>query len=164
MKHYKSECDKLIQYNPDTKVYKLRNTIKTDNKVISEEDFKLLNVNKIKRAEFSRLMNIYFKNVKHDWIYEGVKYRKIDNFEENGFSLSDNYKIGTEVPFHEIGKHYYEKNLVLVYHWGRVYYHTVQYNGDGVGQLVCPYTHSYVRWAKLKHCSPIFNTVTKKII
>jgi len=164
MKYYKTDCDKYIKFNPETNVYRLGNTILEKYRVIPVDEFESYNTTEIKNAEYSRLMNIYFSNVKHEWEFEGVKHRKLDNFEENGISLSANYQIGKDVPFHQIGIYNYQKKLILVYHWGKVYYHTVQYNGDGVGQLICPYTHEYVRWAKLKHCSPIFNTVTKKIV
>lgn len=163
MKFYKAD-DKLIQFNPETKVYKLRNTITTDDKRIAEDDFKSLNAKEIKRNEFSRLMNLYFKNIKHEWVYEHSHFKKIDNFEDNNHSFSSNYNLGKDVPYHKIeGKEYYG-NLVLVYHWGRVYYHTISYGGYPQGQLICPKTHSIVRWARLKNCSPIMNINTKKII
>lgn len=109
-------------------------------------------------------MNIFFKNVKHEWTFNGVNYKKIDNFEALGYSLSDNYSLGKDVPFHIIEDKKYFGNLILVYHWGKVYYHTISYNGYAQGQLICPRTFELVRWAQLKHCSPIFNTITKKII
>lgn len=162
MRYYKTNCGKLIQFNIETKVYKLRNTIQTTDKRISVEDFKNFNSIEIKKDEFSRLMNIYFKNVKHEWIHDGVKYRKIDNFEGKGILLSDNYKIGKDVPYHHISK--YEKNYIIVYHWGKVYYHTISYNGYAQGQLIDIKTNKTVRWARLKNCAPIFDTVKKQIV
>lgn len=52
---------------------------------------------------------------------------------------------------------------VIVYHWGKVYYHTISYNGYDSGQLICPKTLSMVRWAKLKNCSPIMDITSNKI-
>ena len=53
------ENNDLIQFNPETKVYKKRNTIETTDKRIDAEDFNKLNTREIKKDEFSRLMNIY---------------------------------------------------------------------------------------------------------
>lgn len=150
-------------FNPETNVYRLRNTINADEVILSVEDFNKLQVKSIKKDEFSRLMNIYFKDVKHEWEYEQTKFKKIDNFESSGSLLSTNYVLGKDVPFHNFpDKHM--NNLILVYHWGKVYYHTISYNGYAQGQLIDPYTMQYVRWAQLKHCSPIFNINTKQII
>lgn len=162
MKYYSSDCGKYIKFNPETKVYRLGNTTLEKYRVVPIDEFNSLKTTEIKNSEYSRLMNIYFKYVQHEWEFEGVKYRKLENFEKKEYLLSANYNIGKDVPLHDLGN--YKNNLILVYHWGKVYYHTIQYNGEGVGQLLCPYTLNYVRWAKLKNCAPIFNTVTKKIV
>ena len=163
MKYYKTADIFLIKYNPETKVYKLMNTIEKIDTRISLDGFKLLNPKEIKRDEFSRLMKIFFKSVKHKWTFEHSHFKKLDNFEEKGYNLSANYTLGKDIPYHTIeGKEYFG-NLILVYHWGKVYYHTISYNGYPQGQLICPKTFSLVRWARLKNCSPIFNIDTKKI-
>ncbi|MCK9447207.1 hypothetical protein M0Q50_10175 [bacterium] len=162
MKYFKSEDDKLIQYNIETNVYKIRNTIKKG-QVLTQEDFEKLSTKQIKKDEFSRLMNIYFKNVKHEWKYEYSDFRKMDNFEEDNYSLSKNYTLGRDIPYHIIPGMEWIGKVLLVYHWGNIYYHTISYNGYQQGQLIHPTTHELVRWAKLKHCSPVFNIGTKKI-
>ena len=64
MKHYISEDQNiLIQFNPETGVYKQRNHSSKELKHFTEKEFKSLNPKQIKRQEFSRLMNIHFKNV-----------------------------------------------------------------------------------------------------
>ena len=86
--------------------------------------------------------------------------------------LSDNYKLGKEIPYHDLNKnggdyyyyYYYLKNMVLVYHWGRIYYHTVSYNGYVQGQLVTTDDkHNFVRWARLRNCAPIFCVDDKRV-
>ena len=162
MKYYKND-ERLIQFNPETGIYKVRNTISknVEDKVLPLEVFNLLDKTQIKKDEFCRLMNIYFKNIKHSWEYDHSFFRKLDNFEESGSNLSSNYNLGKDVPYHEIGR--YDK-YILVYHWGRVYYHTISYNGYKQGQLIDPKTMQIVRWAQLKNCAPIFNEGTKKIV
>ncbi len=68
------------------------------------------------------------------------------------------------MPYHNLKEVPYNKNLVLVYHQGKVYYHTISYNGDRSGQLICPYTFEYVKWCRLKTCAPIFDIEAKKIV
>lgn len=159
MQYFKTE-NKLIQYNPETKVYKQMNNIKKIDTRISHNDFLLLNAIQIKKQEYCRLMNIFFKNIKHEWKFEHSYFRKLDNFESDNQELSKNYIIGVDVPLHSVGKH---NHLILVYHWGRVYYHTISYGGYTQGQLIDIKTGNIVSWCKLKHCSPIFNIGIKEI-
>lgn len=162
MRYYKTEDEKLIQFNPETKVYKLRNTIeKVDSRISPDELPK--DMKEIKKNEFSRLMNEFFKSVKHSWVHDGCKFRKLDNFESDGIFLTKNYVLGKDIPYHEISEMKWIGKVVLVYHWGKVYYHTISYNGYKQGQLIDPYTKEFVRWAQLKHCAPIFNEDTKTI-
>lgn len=156
MKYYITDDNKLIHFNPETKVYKVMNTISRDDKRISPEN---LSLHEIDKNKFSRLMNEFFKSVKHQWVYKSVRFRKLDNFDTNGYLLSKNYVLGKDVPYHDssFGK------VILVYHWGKVYYHTVSYNGYKQGQLIDINTNKIVRWAQLKHCAPIFNEDTKTI-
>ena len=164
MKYFKTS-DFLIQFNPETSVYKIRNTISTDvnDKVISEEKFNSLSPTQIKKTEFCRLMNIFFKNVKHEWVYNHTHFKKLDNFEESEFSLSSNYIIGKDIPIHLVGTGTYKQRCILVYHWGRVYYHTISYGGYKQGHLIDLNTFDFVQWARLKNCSPIYNENTKII-
>ena len=145
MKYLKTECNKLIQYNQETNIYKIRNTIDHIDTRLTEQDILNLKYSFIKKQEFSRLMNLFFKNIKDEWKFDYSTYKKLDNFD------STNYILG--------GKN----NVILVYHWGKVYYHTISYNGYKQGQLICTKTFKLVRWANLKHCAPIMNISTKKI-
>lgn len=164
MKHYISEDQNiLIQFNPETGVYKQRNHSSKELKHFTEKEFKSLNPKQIKRQEFSRLMNIHFKNVKHSWKYDHSHFRKLPNFESSDYNLIINYNL-KDIPKHRIEGKEYLGELLLVYHWGKVYYFTLSYNGYAQGQLICPTTHQLVRWARARHCAPIFNEGTKKIM
>ena len=107
-------------------------------------------------------MNVFFKDVKHHWEFGGTKFRKMPNFESNGYRLSTNYDLGKDVPYHKIESMPYMGNVILVYHWGRIYYHSISYNGYAQGQLINPKTFELVRWAQLKHCAPVFNKKKKR--
>lgn len=169
MKYFKSECGKLIQYNHETNVYKTRNVIERIDTRLTEEEVLNLNCTVVKKQEFSRLMNVFYKNVKHEWKFDYSTYRKLDNFEDENSCLSSNYILGgkkgnhNSVPYHVIEGKEHLVHVVLVYHWGKVYYHTVSYNVYEQGQLICTKTFNLVRWAKLKHCAPIMNTNSKRI-
>lgn len=152
MKYYKTDCGKLIKFNEQTSKYRVTSSPR---EFILQEDFILLNTKEIKLNEFSRLMNEHYSIVKDNWIYNGIKYQNLDTFG------SSKYFIGVDVPFHTIP---HNNHVVLVYHWGKVYYHTVSYNGDRNGQLFDIQTGQYVRWANIKNCSPILNMDTQQII
>lgn len=158
MLYYHTACGLLIQYNKETDVYKRRNRIDADDPRISNELFDTYDKTLIKRQEFSRLMNIWYANVDHRWKHDHSWFRKLPNFESTDCS----YTLGKSVPMH-IFENQYPPKLILVYHWGKVYYHTISYNGEDVGLLICPYTMNAVRWAKLKHCAPIFDEGKNKI-
>lgn len=159
MKYYKTE-DKLIQFNPSTNVYRLRNTIAKGNKCISEEEFDLLDVVRIKKNKFCELMNIFFRDIKHEWQYDHSYFKKLDNFDRNGNSYGFSW---AEVPNHKIDGYHFT-NLKLVYHWGRVYY--MIYGGGYApkGQLVDTNKLQIVQWIDIKNVAPIFNIGTKKIV
>ena len=165
--YYKTDCKKLIQYNENTDTFSIRNETKKVDKRISINEFRLLNTTIIKSQEFCRLMNIHFNSIKDSWMFDGTEYQSLDNFEYKDYNLSDNYNLGKEVPFHEIPSRYnpdHKRNMILVYHWGKVYYHDISYNGEMTGSLYDTKTLKSVQWCKLKHCAPIFNKLTKKIM
>ncbi len=129
--------------------------------IITDDEFNQLEKKSIKTQEFSRLMNLFFKNVTNvTWVYSDVRYKKLPNFESNEYDLITNYDY-KDLPRHDCGVY---GNCILVYHWGRVYYFTISYNGYKQGQLLDVRTKSFVRWAQAKHCSPIKNLDTKKIM
>lgn len=168
MKHiYKSECGKIIVHYVESGYYVQKNTTET-NKVISKEDFDKLVVSKVKKNNYYRMMNEYFKNIHDEWTYNGHDFVSKDNFKFENGNYSANYTLGKDIPFHNLNKpgedFYYLKNLIAVYHQGKVYYHTISYNGYDQGQLIDPKTHKFVGWCKLKHCAPIFDKTLKKII
>lgn len=161
IRHYLMKNGDLVQHNEATNVYKKRNNIEHIDTRLTVEFFKDNVDRQIKRTEFSRLMNIFFKNVKHTWRFENTDYEKAENFESSDFSLSVNHDL-TKMPKHGDGSEWDKK--ILVYHWGRVYYHTISYNGYKSGQLMDIKTGQYVRWAQLKHCAPVRNVNTKKLV
>lgn len=155
MKYYQAD-KKLIHYNPESEVYKIRNVINEQaNKFLSLEEFKKLKSKEIKKDEFSRLMNIFYKSVKEEWIHNYTRYKNLDNYETDKDGCCTNYDFN-KLPKHNPEGSFY-KNLILVYHWGKIYYFNWSYGGYPQGQLMEPNTLEWVRWAKPKHCSPIFN-------
>ncbi len=162
MKYYKTE-DLLIQLNPETKVYKIRNNVGIETKLLTKEEFEASNAIEIKKPKLCELMNQYFKDVKHSWVYKGVRFKKLPNFEGNGINACTNYNFKKDILKHELEDKKYGK-LAMVYHWGRVYYFTWSYNGYPQGQLINPTTLELVRWARPKHCAPILNEDTNVIV
>lgn len=162
MKYYKAG-EMLIQYNSETHVYRQGNTVASGSNVIPTEIGDALeNKVAIKKAEYSRLMNIFFKDVAHTWVYKGVRYRKIPNFEVNGHNCA-NYKFA-ELPKHTFPDRAFSGPLLFVYHWGKPYYFLYSYGGYPQGILFDTVTLQQCRWAKPQHCSPIFNEDTKRIV
>jgi hypothetical protein len=151
-KFYKDSNGLLYSKSLETKVVRLRTT--TDKaKVIQHVDFleAKLDLTEIKREEFSRLMNIYFKDIHEEWEYNGEHFRSLDNFTGEGSSLISNYDFKS-LPKHDCGVY---GTCLLVYHCGRLYYFTLSYNGYKSGQLLDMKRQTAVRWAQAKHCAPI---------
>lgn len=163
MRYYQAD-DKLIQFNPETNVYRIRNSIKNESKLLTEEDFKELIVTELKKQNFSEKMNVFFKNVKEQWIFKGTRYRKLDNFEVDRKGECTNYNLN-DIPKHNPlnGEYSWNKDFILVYHWGRVYLFNYSYNGYPQGQLFNADTGQVCQWCKPKNCAPIFN-VDKHLI
>jgi hypothetical protein len=162
MKFYTSN-NLLIRENPETKIIRVcnrTNKINIDNHIITSDEFSQMEKKQVKKDKWSELMNNWFRSVKHEWIHDFSNFRKLDNFD---FRLSSNYLLGKDVPYHKLENKPYYGNLVLVYHWGKIYYHTVSYNGYPQGQLMDINTFKFVKWTRLKNCAPIFNVNTKKI-
>lgn len=158
MKYYQSG-EILIQYNPETGVYKRRNNVERINTCISQEDFNALpDLKTLKKDKFSELMNIWFSQVEHSWVYNGESYRKLPNFENNG-NLYDR-----KIPNHTPEEKAYLGMSIMVYHWGQVYLYYPGYQGTDRGQLENLKTGYSLRWAKMKHLAPIFNETLGKII
>lgn len=128
--------------------------------IITEEEFNNSEPSKIKNNEFSRLMNLYFKDVQHEWEWQETKFKKLPNFESSEYSLITNYDW-KNLPKHDCGVY---GKCIIVYHWGRLYYFTVSYNGYWQGQLLDMRTKSFVRWAQAKHSAPVKNCDTNQII
>ena len=160
MKYYKSE-DKLIQFNPETNVYKLRNTIAKEDTRVSKEDFDKLKTKQIKKDKFCELMNIFFRDIKHEWVYDRSNFRKLDNFDKNANSSGCTWN---QIPSHDLGNSYYLNHLRFVYHWGKVYYLLYDGNYAPRGQLLDTKTLESVRWVHIKNVAPIFNINKKQII
>ena len=161
MKYYKTE-DKLIQFNPSTNVYRIRNTVSRTNNCISKEEFDLLDTVQIKKNKFCELMNIFFRGVKHEWEFDHSYFKKIENFDSNGNSSGFNW---SDIPSHKVDGSYSYSHLKIVYHWGRIYYMIC--GGGGYfpkGQLVDIKTLKILQWVDIKNVSPVFNTGTKKIV
>ena len=150
MIYYKSDSN-LILFNTNTKKYFITN--KEKKTILTKEEFDSLNTEKIKKQKYCELMNNYFKSNKHKWEFNGQKFKKLDNFEINTFNF-----IYSKIPKHNnILRNY---NLILVYHWGKIYYMLVsQYLPKA--QLIDCNTLKIVRWVDIKNVSPIFNINTK---
>lgn len=165
MKFYISN-DLLIRENPQTNIIRVcnrTNKINIDNHIITPDEFSEMEKKQLKKSKWSELMNNWFRDVKHEWKHDYSYYRKLDNFQTDGFRISSNYLLGKDIPYHKLEDKPYCGSLILVYHWGRVYYHTVSYNGYAQGQLMDINTFEFVKWTRLKNCAPIFNINTKKI-
>lgn len=148
---------------PDNKIYYVRRSgaIVQENifpKVfISEEEFKSIEKRQFKSDKANEILNIFYKTVEHTWKWNYSTYKKLPNFEDDGYSFNSNYK---NIPYHDVdvyGKCY------LVWYRGRVYYHSISYGGYPQGELIDIETGNSVKWCKLKHCAPILNVNTNKI-
>lgn len=156
-KGYYKANDLLIQYNYSTNTYFIRNRIGLKDSRITKEEFDKLNAIKIKKKEYDTLVNQYYNNTEDEWIYNNVKYKKINNFSEKDWY--------TKVPKHKkIRPGYFDLGDIffIVYHLGKVYYCLPNYGGMGRCILYDINTLQHCKWTSLKHCQPIFNIIENK--
>ena len=173
-KNYITKCGKLITYFSKYDVYKLNNTLKKI--TYSKEEFDQFEIIKHSDLEFRQAVNNYFKNVNHEWEYEGVKFKKLENFTGKGNSsyFGENYE-GVEIPLHDFEKEKSNLNFFQnrkfshqqKYFWGyckgKIYKCCFNHN-EGSATLYNPYDNSYQFSIGFRHIAPIYNMETKKII
>lgn len=164
---YKDVAGNLYRENQSTKTYKQVNLQQW--KFITREEFKGLNLQRISRHKFNELMNIYYKNNKLSWTYNGMSYRQLDNFELDKFGNITNYLYGyTNVkktkdkmvlPLHKINDHC--NWAVIVVFKGKVCYMAPYHNG---GHMIFDIvTKKFKGWCTIKNCSPVLNRTTGNI-
>lgn len=154
MNYYKTP-ELLIQHNPITGVYRIRNTIKKGDKTISKQAFDLLDALQIKKRHFCELLNNYFRNQRQEWEFEGEKFQKLENFDKEG--NSGNLTLA-DIPSHKI-THYV---CIMVYHWGEVYFFRPTQFPKGL--LFDVKNQKLLRWVDIKNVAPIFNKTKKCVI
>lgn len=149
MKFYLTPTGQLIEHNPAFDQYRQRNRTGPGLGLLDPAEVAVPAWQELKREKFSQLMNEYFRNVEDSWTYRGEHFRKLPNYE----SLSR-----PRQPQHP------PENLFLVYHWGQLYYFQYSYGGFGVGQLYDRKTRAFARWAKPRHCAPVYNESRKQLL
>jgi hypothetical protein len=159
MKYYIDKNGNLIQHNTDTDVFRVRNTTDKSKTIIPNDQIDLSTLTRLKKTKFCEFVNAYFKSVRLNWVFEGRRYKNLDNFDSNGNSYGFKW---TDLPLHEVDGYAYS-GLKIVCHWGRVYYFICSGNYFPRGQLVEMKTLKIVQWADIKNCSPVFNYTTKKL-
>ena len=161
----------LIKHNPDTGVYRIANFIgiDKDKRILTKEQFNQLESKSLSKSNFNQKLNKYFRETEHEWIYDGIKFRKLDNFSNEvygnrhiGWTTMPKHNPYDKLPPHKRG--YSNHPMILVYNQGRIYYFNWSYGGYEQGQLYDPRTLEFAKWARPKNCAPIFNCETKEII
>lgn len=127
--------------------------------IVSEEDFNNANPVKISKNEYLRLLNKYFNSTKHSWDYNGEKFIKLDNFEENLLG----YTIGKNLPIHKINNGYHGNYFMVIYH-NKLYY--TFFSGNYFPRMhLCDLNGYFTgKWTHIKNLAPIFNKTTKQIV
>ena len=83
MRYYESN-GLLLKENPETKIIRVcnkTNKINTEKSIITPDEFSVMDKKQIKQSTFGQLMNKWFHDIKHEWVYENNTYKKLDNFE-----------------------------------------------------------------------------------
>jgi hypothetical protein len=131
--------------------------------ILTKEQLENSNPIKISKHKYSEELNIFFKNTKHEWCYDGVWYKKLDNFEMGKWSV-ENYNLLKDIPLHDIGKSYLGSCIIVLYQ-GRIYYTFFNGNYTPQMQLIDFKTKQLTgKWTNIKNLAPVFNKNTKKIM
>lgn len=164
IRYYITECDKLIKLYCDHMTYVYMNTISTSDKRLTKSQFDSFRTKQLKKCDYNKLMNEFFKTVEHEWTHNGDRYRKLENFVQTE-TVCDNYALGNQIHYHSIciANSNYKQDCIVVYYRGRIFYHTLMYQGDYRGQLIDMLTLKRVGWTSLKNCAPIVKLSNNKI-
>lgn len=123
---------------------------------LSEEEFVSSNPIKINKNVYLAKLNEWFSITKHEWEFNGVKFKKLPNFEKNSNLVN--------IPRHDLDAICFESCMIVLYH-GRLYYTFISGNYYPQMQLIDFYTKKLTgKWTNIKNLAPIFNCETKQII
>jgi hypothetical protein len=152
MQYYKTDLGLVVV---DSDSIRLKSSYKKV--ILTETEFNAANPVKINKHKYLAALNLFFKNDKFEWEHNGNAFKKLDNFrcEFNDFA---------NTPFHDIGKSYIGKCMIVLYH-GRLYYTFLAGNYYPQMQLVDFHTKELTsKWTNIKNLAPVFNKTTKQII
>ena len=75
MKYFKTSCNKLIlQDNND--IYFIKTQVEKNVYELQKPYIDTLGLTKITKPVFYKLLNLWFKKVKHEWFYKGNKFKR----------------------------------------------------------------------------------------
>lgn len=132
--------------------------------IIGSEVFDNSNPVKITKAKYLESLNQFFRKDKHSWVYNGTKYRKMDNFECTSYGQVTNYNLSKDIPRHEIGSGFLSSMFICLYK-GRLYYTFISGNYYPQMQLVDFHTKQLTgKWTGIKNLAPVFNCSIKEIV
>lgn len=117
----------------------------------------------ISKQEHGKLLNEYFKNITHEWEYQGVKFRKLPNFESNGYNLPIYPVKWSNMPKHKEEGVMFPMEYILVYYRGKVKGCYINLNYYPRVQLFNLHETKY-RWTNITNVAPIQNMETKEVI
>lgn len=149
MKFYLTPGGQLIEHSPEFNQYRHRNRVGPGLGLLEPAEVAVAEWRELKRARFSQQMNEYFRSVEDSWTYRGEHFRKLPNYDG---------EARPRQPQHA------PDNLFLVYHWGQLYLFQYSYGGFDVGKLYDRKTGNFARWAKPRHCAPVYNESRKQLI
>ena len=156
--YYKTDLGIVIQDNDSIRLKSCYT--KT---ILSEQDLENSNPIRISKQDYLRELNTFFKNDKFEWFHNGTWFKKLENFDMGTYRV-ENYNGLNDIPFHDIGKSYLGKCMIVLYQ-GRLYYTFISGNYFPQMQLVDFHTKELThKWTNIKNLSPVFNKTTKKII
>jgi hypothetical protein len=155
---YKTDLGIIVQ---DNESIRLKSCF--EKTILTKEQFENSNPIKISKHKYAEELNLFFKNTKHEWYNNGVWFQKLENFEMGKWSV-ENYNLSKDIPFHDIGKYYLDKCMIILYH-GRLYYTFLNGNYFPQMQLVDFSTKELTgKWTNIKNLAPVFNKNIKQII
>lgn len=146
MKYYKSN-NKLVKYNPKLDKWFWCN--KLGDKLI-DKPFVL---ESIKPNLFNQLLNEWYRTIKHEWIYQGIAYRK-------DLCFKDNQELYNTLPSHKL---YHSDDCKIVYHKGTLYYACIFHLYPNL-VLFDFKTKEWCRRSNLNGCFAVMNLETKEYI
>lgn len=109
---------------------------------------------RINKQKANEIINAWYsindRHIESEWEHNGQKFRKLPLFKSQDEAIKKS-------PWHD------RYDGIMVWYRGSVYYHSISYNGESVGNLR-DLDGNHLKWCSITNCAPILCINTNRIV